>query len=105
MVSSPLEKEAASALSSTLDVYLSERSIGFETSSKLEVSASPSSESASSLSANFDARVAMELVCSFMDGGGPREEVEGCGTSFAFSGSCFAGDRVRGDTGAFEVGL
>lgn len=101
----PLERDATSDLSSTFDAFLSERSIGFETSSKLEVSPSPSSESAPSLSANFDARLAMELVCSFMDGGGPRNEGEGCGASFVGSGSCFTGERGRGDTGAFEADL
>lgn len=73
---SPLERATTSDLSSIFDVFLSERSTGFETSSKLDVS-SPSSESASFLSANFDARLAIELVCSFIDGGGPRSEDEG----------------------------
>lgn len=102
---SPLERAKTSDLSSTFDVFLSERSKGFETSSKLEVSSSPSSESTSSLSANFDARLAIELVCSFMDGGGPRNDGEGCGVSFVGSDSCFTGERGRGETGAFEAGL
>lgn len=55
---------------------LSERSIGFETSSKLEVSSS-SAVSVSSLSANLLARLAIELVCSFMDGGGPWRFIGG----------------------------
>lgn len=52
-----------------LGMLRSERSTGFETSSKLELS---SSDSSSSLSVNLDARWAIELVCSFMEGGGPR---------------------------------
>lgn len=77
-MSSPLARSVALGLSSTFVRFLSERSIGFKTSSKLEVSSSPSSsDSAPSLSANLDARLAIELVCSFMDGGGARKAGEG----------------------------
>lgn len=102
---SPLERASASDLSCAFNEFLSERSTGFETSSKLDVSSSPSSVSASSLSANFDARLAIELVCSVMDGAGPRNEGKACGASFIASGSCFVGECGRGETGAFEAGL
>lgn len=67
----------------------SDRSTGFGTSSKLELS---SSDSSSSLSVIFDARWAIELVCSFMDGGGPRSADDSCTGSFAGSASFFVGD-------------
>lgn len=66
----------------------SERSTGFAISSKLELSSSfPSSESPSSLSANLDARLEIELVCSFMDGGGARNARDGCGAALGGSAS------------------
>lgn len=52
-------------------MILSERSTGFETSSKLDASSlSFHSELSSSLSAKLDARLAIEPACSFMDGRG-----------------------------------
>lgn len=92
-----------SGLSCGVARVFSERSIGLETSSKLEVSSS-SAVSVSSLSANLLARLAMEVVCSFMDGGGPRRfmggesDIVGSG-----SGAFFVGEGIFA-AGAFVAG-
>ena len=102
----PLEMAAGSVVSCGVACDFSERSIGFETSSKLEVSSS-SAVSASSLSANLLARLAMELVCSSMDGGGSRR-VTGAGSDNvglgSGSGVFFVGEG-RFAAGALVAGL
>lgn len=99
----PFEMAVGSGLSCGVARVFSERSIGLETSSKLEVSSS-SAVSVSSLSANLLARLAMEVVCSFMDGGGPRRfmggesDIVGSG-----SGAFFVGEGIFA-AGAFVAG-
>ena len=87
----PLFKAAVSDLSSALETFLCERSTGSGTSSKLEVSSFSSSEFVSSLSANLDAKLTIELVCSFKDGGGPRNIDGGCEASLVGSVFFFIG--------------
>ena len=62
--------------SSTLAVEMprSEQSTGLGTSSKLELS---SADSSSFSSLYLSANLAMESVCSFMDGGDPRDVCAG----------------------------
>lgn len=100
----PFKMAVGSVVSCGTAIKFSERSIGFETSSKLEVSSS-SAVAASSLSANLLVRLAMELVCSFMDGGGPRRFIDiGSGIVGSGSGAFFMGGG-RFATGAFVAGL
>lgn len=100
---SPLGMAVGSTDSLALGILRSERSLGFGTSSKLEIS---SSDSASSLSVNLDAKWAIELVCSFIDGGGPRSVVDDvCKGSFAGSASFFVGDEGFANEGTFVEGL
>ena len=100
----PFEMAVGSVFSCGTATVFSERSIGFETSSKLEVSSS-SAVSASSLSANSFAKLAMELVCSLMDGGGPRRFI-GVGSGIVGSGSrAFLVGEGKFAAGAFVAGL
>ena len=100
----PFAMVAGSEFSCGGAVVFPERSIGFETFSKLEVSSS-SAVSASSLSANLLARLAMELVCSFMDGDGPwRFTRDGSGIEGSSSGAFFVGEGIFA-IGAFVAGL
>ena len=77
-----------SGFPSDLGMLRSERSTGLAISSKLELSPSfASSESAPSLSANLDAKLEIELVCSFTEGGGARNAGCSCETSLSGSAS------------------
>lgn len=77
-----------SGFPSDLGMLRSERSAGLAISSKLELSPSfASSESAPSLSANLDAKLEIELVCSLIEGGGARNAGGGCETSLGGSAS------------------
>ena len=83
--------------------FRSKRSTGFKTSSKLELSSSW--ESALSLSAKLEAKLAIALPCSRIDGGGPRGA---CDNSLLGSGSCAVddgGDVSFVDDEIFEVCL
>lgn len=99
---SPLGMVAGSTDSLALALLRSERSPGFGTSSKLELS---SSDSNSSSSVNLDAKWAIELVCSFIDGGGPRSVDDVCKGSFTGSASFFVGDEGFLNEGTFVEGL
>lgn len=78
--------------------------MGLETCSKLEVSSSWDSSPSSSLSVNLEARSAIELVCSFIDGGGPRRAGDGSAGSEAGSGSFLTGSAALSG-GACSGGL
>lgn len=91
-------------------------STGLGTSSKLELSSS-ASEGDSSLSWYFDAKVAIELACSFIEGCGPRNvlaarggsnsSTTGSGCSIFAGSGCFFGaeERMADDDGCRETGL
>ncbi len=68
-------------------------SLGFENSSKLDVSSPLSSASLSeSRSLYLEARSLIELVCSFIDGIGPRNVGDGSAGALNILASLVAGD-------------